>query len=185
MNQGGPQGAQEQTGYEEHSGGYREYPGFAIMAFGGSKPQNISQLNSERHGENWLLASLPPVWHTRKLRPPLNTGSALQYVYGRRPAVREISQGLASFLVKVQDYNNIRIRSVRADMVDRLCDLLIQFSYDIQSLEPGWSLNDSCRLDINEQLWLDPGRGGSDPDFKAQRDAGEWRDYVADKSPNG
>jgi CRISPR-associated protein Csy1 len=169
----------EQTGYEEHSGGYREYPDFAIMAFGGSKPQNISQLNSERHGENWLLASMPPMWRTQKLRLPLNTDSALQYVYGRRPAVKNLSKGLASFLVKVQDYNNIRIRNARSDMVDRLCDLLIQFTYDIQSLEPGWSLDDSCRLDINEQLWLDRERSAFDPEFAMLREAGDWRDYVA------
>ena len=171
----------EQTGYEEHKEGYREYPGFAILAFGGSKPQNISQLNSERHGENWLLASLPPMWRTQKLRPPLNTGSALHYAYGRRRAVREIVQGLVSFLTKVQDYNNIKIRNARSDMVDKLCDLLIQFTIDIQSLEPGWSKDDSCRLNINEQLWLDRERSAFDPEFASQRETEGWRDYVAEE----
>lgn len=42
--------------------GFSEYPNLAIQKFGGTKPQNISQLNNERRGENWLLPSLPPNW---------------------------------------------------------------------------------------------------------------------------
>lgn len=45
---------------KHHTEGYRDYPDYAVQKFGGTKPQNISQLNSERYGENYLLASLPP-----------------------------------------------------------------------------------------------------------------------------
>ena len=45
-----------------------EYPQLAVQKLGGTKPQNISQLNSERRGDNCLLASLPPVWRSARLR---------------------------------------------------------------------------------------------------------------------
>ena len=38
-----------------HSEGYRDYRDLAELKFGGSKPQNVSQLNSERGGQAWLL----------------------------------------------------------------------------------------------------------------------------------
>ena len=42
-----------------HDGVFHDYPGLAVQKMGGTKPQNISQLNSERGGVNYLLASLP------------------------------------------------------------------------------------------------------------------------------
>jgi CRISPR-associated protein Csy1 len=53
----------------DHPHGYREYLNVAIQNFGGTKPQNISQLNSERYGENFLLPSLPPNWQSRRHSP--------------------------------------------------------------------------------------------------------------------
>jgi CRISPR-associated protein Csy1 len=48
---------------EAHDLAYREYKDVAIRKLGGTKPQNISQLNSERGGINYLLGSLPPRPH--------------------------------------------------------------------------------------------------------------------------
>ena len=45
------------------------YASLAVQELGGTKPQNISQLNSERRGDNYLLASLPPVWKTVAVQP--------------------------------------------------------------------------------------------------------------------
>lgn len=36
------------------------FPNLAEMHFGGTKPQNISLLNSVRGGRVWLLPSMPP-----------------------------------------------------------------------------------------------------------------------------
>jgi len=53
----------------------REYPQLAVQQLGGTKPQNISQLNSERRGGNYLLASLPPAWRSLDIRPLLRAES--------------------------------------------------------------------------------------------------------------
>jgi CRISPR-associated protein Csy1 len=57
---------------------YREYRDLAVQKMGGTKPQNISQLNSERGGTNYLLASLPPVWQGQRNDPPVNAGSIFE-----------------------------------------------------------------------------------------------------------
>lgn len=67
----------------------REYPQLAVQQLGGTKPQNISQLNSERRGNNFLLASLPPTWRTEELKPLLKTESMFPR-YSRRPEVKQM-----------------------------------------------------------------------------------------------
>lgn len=53
-----------------HADGYREILGVTAMGFGGSKPQNVSVLNSQNAGEAYLLASLPPKLISKHLRCP-------------------------------------------------------------------------------------------------------------------
>lgn len=45
------------------------FPNLAEMHFGGTKPQNISLLNSVRGGRVWLLPSMPPTWATLDRAP--------------------------------------------------------------------------------------------------------------------
>jgi len=46
-----------------------DYLNVAVQNFGGTKPQNVSQLNSSRGGKSFLLSCQPPVWTTRQLPP--------------------------------------------------------------------------------------------------------------------
>lgn len=156
--------------------GYRDYPGLAVQVFGGTKPQNISQLNSQRYGQNWLLPSAPPTWRSEQVRPPLH----LKTVFGRRltarPAMREAIQTLADFLAKT-DYNNVRIRNARARMARQIVDELMLFAAETQELAPGWSADPACKLDAAETLWLDPRRAEADAAFDAER-AVDWQDAI-------
>lgn len=160
--------------------GYHRFPNLAAQLYGGTKPQNISQLNSQRYGENWLLPACPPSWHGVKLRPPLGTKSVFKRGFGNRAPVREVSKGLALFLAST-DYNNVKIRDTRAEMVERLCDELIQFAAELSELSPGWSTDEACKLDRDETLWLDPGRAETDEPFAAERRRGDWHAAIADR----
>lgn len=160
--------------------GYSEYPDLAVQVFGGSKPQNISQLNSERHGENWLLPSLPPFWRNKPVRPPLRVKTVFRWWFGGRPTVRRLTRVLGRFLASTH-YNNVYIRRTRAELVDRLGDELLQFAAELQELPPGWSAGPECRLDQAEALWLDPRRTEQDKTFAAQRNQGEWQAEVASR----
>jgi CRISPR-associated protein Csy1 len=164
----------------EYSGKeYREYPELAVLKFGGSKPQNISQLNSERGGNNYFLASLPPNWKTRDVRPILHTDSAFT-VFQRRSEVHALLNRLRRFLQSDPDAT-METREQRDADVSALIDHLIIFTHKLHMLDPGWSADNACRLSNAQALWLDPGRGTMDPDFAERRRQGEWVAEVCDR----
>ncbi|MES2880460.1 MAG: type I-F CRISPR-associated protein Csy1 [Pseudomonadota bacterium] len=132
----------------------REYPQLVVQSLGGTKPQNISQLNSERRGDNFLLASLPPVWRSVDLKPLLGTNSMF-HRYGRRDEVRQIVKMLLAFL-KTDPTRNLETRDQRKEWVNGLIDEFLQFTAELCSLPPGWSQALECRLGSAEKHWLDP-----------------------------
>jgi len=144
--------AKKENGYSERA--VHEYPQLAIQKLGGTKPQNISQLNSERRGDNFLFASLPPVWCSFSLKPLLGTDSMF-HRYGRRPEVKQMVKALLAFL-KSDPKRNLEVRERRAEWVNGLIDEFLQFSAELRSLPPGWSQSSECRLSNSEKHWLDP-----------------------------
>jgi CRISPR-associated protein Csy1 len=168
---------------DDHPHGFREYPGLAIQKLGGTKPQNISQLNSERYGENWLLASLPPEWQSSDVRPPWNAKSVFDTSFGRQKRVRQLTQDLRIFLETV-GRNNLSIRRHRAQLVEEICDEAHQFAGRLMQLPPGWSADTQCDLDESEQLWLDPLRVHHDEEFRKRRLWGDWPDEASQRFGN-
>lgn len=158
-----------------HVHGFRDWPALLIQKFGGTKPQNISQLNSERHGEAWLLPSLPPSWRQTDIRPPLHLDS----VFKRLPyRFDRYAKELGRYLASVKDWNNKVIREGRARRVSEIIDELIEHAMIIQSLDAaGWSANESCKLSATECYWLDPNR--DDADFQQQRNSVDWPRDIA------
>ena len=162
-----------------HPQGYREYPNLAIQMFGGTKPQNISQLNSERHGENWLLPSLPPMWQSDPIRPPFFTESVFANRFPKRFEVKHLTQELSKFLKSLAKVNsNIRIRDKRAELVGYLLDELLRFTAELHELDAGWSQDERCGLNAAEQCWLDPKRAAMDEEFAARWLSGKWQDEI-------
>lgn len=131
-----------------------EYPDLAVQNLGGTKPQNISQLNSERRGDNFLLASLPPVWRSVDLKPLLGTDSMFQR-YGHRNEVRQIVKEFIAFL-NASPPANLETRHRRNAFLNGLMDAFLQLSYELRSLAPGWSQKPECHLSSAEKHWLDP-----------------------------
>ena len=132
----------------------REYPQLAVQQLGGTKPQNISQLNSERRGNNFLLASLPPTWRSVDLMPLLKTESMFPR-YSRRPEVKQMVKALLAFL-KFDPARNLVTRERRAVCVNALIDEFLQLSAELRSLPPGWSQMPDCHLGSAQKNWLDP-----------------------------
>lgn len=163
-----------------HPEGYRDYPDLAIQSFGGSKPQNISQLNSERRGENMLLASLPPLWESPALRPPLKTDSVFLRYYPYRREVRRLAGVLKEFLRSVAHRRgNMHMRYTRATLVAALVDEVLNMAAELRrGLEPGWTAQPDCQLRLAEQRWLDPERCRLDDAFAARTQGDDWKDEV-------
>ncbi|MBT9497167.1 MAG: type I-F CRISPR-associated protein Csy1 [Zoogloea sp.] len=156
----------------DHDGVSREYPNLAVQKFGGTKPQNISQLNSERGGSNYLLASLPPRWKSREVQTPWYVDSVLSR-FGHSEGVWALVRELRDFLLS-NPPPTMETRDRREDLIDSLIDGLVDFAQRFQVMLPaGWTHDSRCRLPEAERLWLDPGRVLAD----AEDDAvfcGKW-----------
>ncbi len=172
--------------------GYREYPNLAVQNFGGSKPQNISQLNSERGGQNHLLPSLPPMWRSGPVKPPLRH----QSVFGNDGAigvlheVQDLTKRLNRFVINAAERNDTHIRRRWAGMVEDIVADVLDFVARIRALPAGWSTASECKLDVVERWWLDPGAvvGPGEPvstAFNAAlRSQPDWRDEIARRFTN-
>ncbi len=138
--------------------GYVEYPGLAVQSFGGTKPQNISQLNSERGGKTHLMSSLPPNWSSPPVRAPMNCSSIFDHAFPGRRAVKEMTAALRQFLHehRAADDNNISIRRTREEMVENIVGELLAYAAELHSLAPHWSLKPECSLRGTQRAWLDP-----------------------------
>ncbi|WP_310569539.1 type I-F CRISPR-associated protein Csy1 [Gemmatimonas sp.] len=131
-----------------------EYPNLAIQKLGGTKPQNISQLNSERRGNNYLLASFPPLWRVLPSKPLLGFESLFRVFQGR-VEVRTLVRDLRRFL-ESDPSPTAATRTQRDALVEALLDELIQFTAQVRELEPGWSGDPLCELSAAQKAWLDP-----------------------------
>lgn len=141
-----------------HDGVFHDYPGLAVQKMGGTKPQNISQLNSERGGVNYLLASLPPVWRSSDVRLPVHASSVFDKLFIGRPEVRSTVRKLRAFLATDPE-PNLQTRERREAFVDALIDEMVSLAGEVQQALPaGWSCDSERfgKLVREEQLWLDP-----------------------------
>ena len=152
-----------------HAHPLREYPHLAIQKLGGTKPQNISQLNSERRGDNFLLASVPPSWKSQDLRPLLRVNSLFP-VYDRRRRVKQQTRALRLYLQSNPPQNEPTRRQV-GEWVQSLIDELVQFQAELLTLAPAWSQTDDCLLNAHQRAWLDP--EGQEPGAIDQDDAAD------------
>ncbi|MEH6490660.1 type I-F CRISPR-associated protein Csy1 [Halopseudomonas sp.] len=167
-----------------HPHGYHEYPNVAVQKFGGTKPQNISQLNSERYGENHLLPSVPPSWRSPEVRPPLQAESIFVRGFASQRSVREAMDNLRSYLQRVKNVNNKAVREGRARRVQAVFDALLQYAAQLWSLPPGWSAEPDCRLSVEEQCWLDPQRSLLDEEFAVRYQQTDWQDHITRRFAN-
>ena len=164
-----------------HEHGFRDFPALLTQHYGGTKPQNISQLNSSRHGENWLLSSCPPAWQSREIRLPLYTETIFGRPLIRRRFVREQISSLIRFLEKAGDHTNKAIRDTRGDYVSAIFNDILTWAEQLRA-RSGWSRDPNCRLHEAELCWLDPTRAAED-DLPSWQD-GSWRKTVAHRLAN-
>lgn len=137
-----------------HEAPVYEYGELAVQKLGGTKPQNVSQLNSERRGDNYLLPSLPPTWQTQGPRTLSGRDSMLR-VFERMPEVRELLRSLKQFLNANPD-PIAETRAHRDELVNGLVDAWLQLAAVYRDQPPGWSTKPDCTLPEAERHWLDP-----------------------------
>ena len=157
---------------ESHSHGFRDYPDLLVNALGGSKPQNVSLLNSMRHGEAWLLPSLPPNVKQETIRLPRQTSIFEDIIWTSRD-VKDALNELLRFLLGV-DYNNANIRAGRERRVERLIDSIMVYANSLAEQGADWTTTKHSRLSKNERWWLDVGyRDNAEPE--------SWEEKISEK----
>ncbi|SHE98634.1 CRISPR-associated protein, Csy1 family [Lampropedia hyalina DSM 16112] len=169
---------------ESHEGVLREYPDLAVQKLGGTKPQNISQLNSERGGSNYLLASLPPQWQSRAMRQPWGIASVFDHMLMAREGVRPTLAAFLQFL-KSNPPTNADTRNRVDAYVSSLIDELVTLAGELQRGWPdGWTADSRCKLVQAEQLWLDPRRAETDETFRTEWLAMDWPAQIGHRFGN-
>ncbi|WP_297198895.1 type I-F CRISPR-associated protein Csy1 [uncultured Pluralibacter sp.] len=152
------------------------YPNLAEMHFGGTKPQNISALNSARGGRMSLLPAAPPVW-TPQHAAPRNLRSVFA---ARGDFSRQARPVLMRLTHRLNKPGGKDTRQARDGYIDELIDMLFVHAAAFQQEAwQGWSA-DNPELPRHQQLWLDPWRGESDAAFRAERESGDWQAQVAE-----
>jgi CRISPR-associated protein Csy1 len=169
---------------KEHDGVVHDYPALAVRKLGGTKPQNVSQLNSERGGVNYLLGSLPPVWQSSTLPKPWRVKSIFDHMLIRREGVRPTVRALLGFL-KNNPPANVDTRNRVDAYVGSLIDELVTLAGELQRGWPKcWTADGRCELAHEEQLWLDPWRAEHDADFRKEWLAMDWPAQIGGRFGN-
>ncbi|MCL6338179.1 type I-F CRISPR-associated protein Csy1 [Pectobacterium carotovorum subsp. carotovorum] len=153
------------------------YPNLAVQNMGGTKPQNISSLNSSRSGRSYLLSCAPPQWNSVE-KPPQQHECIFRSNGEADYHTSDIVKSMRRFLLSVKKVQNNRdIRQQRLHYLDQLIDQLFFYASSVQNLSAGWSAE--SELTRAQQLWLDPYRAETDTVFRREREAEDWQKDVA------
>lgn len=159
------------------------FPATAVQNFGGTKPQNISQLNSERYGYAYLLKAAPPQYQ-RQISPPIKSRSLFDRELNYR--TRNLVGDFKSFLANLSDKDkNFSTRYKRDfNFIQPIIDTLLNYAAEVQSLTEyaGWASLAECNLKDAHCLWLDV--ANQHPKFQAEREKGDWLEVVVSDFSN-
>ncbi|MDQ5767689.1 type I-F CRISPR-associated protein Csy1 [Thiothrix subterranea] len=141
-----------------HEQGFADMTGLLTLHFGGTKPQNISKLNSNNGGEAWLMPCFPPELQQHYLHLP----KADFFQWLRWDADwSEIITALHKLLQT--DYNNVEIRQYRQRRIEQLFDWVMGRAVLLQQQPAGWSGAEGFRLPAAQRFWLDATYRESNP----------------------
>lgn len=154
---------------ECHAQGFADMPGLLTQNFGGTKPQNISKLNSNNGGQAWLMPCLPPVLEQDYLRLPKT--DFFKGLYTNDAALKNTLGALHKLLYA--DYNNVGIRRNRQYRLGQLFEWVLMRAALLQQQTAGWSNADGFQLPMVQKLWLDAAY------FEAREQHDDWQHSIA------
>ncbi len=165
---------------------YVSIPQQAGSRLGGTKPQNVSQLDSKRGGRNLLLPSMPPTSPTFAAARPFAISAGQASFFDNRMSYLCRAPLQELFALVADKTNTFLVRESRKTIINRMLDQVLWLAASIQgNSPPGWSKK-AHDLHYNERLWLDPGRAEleGEEDFAEDREQEDWRGYVATRFAN-
>lgn len=134
---------------EHYKESYSRIYDLTEMGFGGTKPQNISFLNSQNRGKAFLLSSLPPTLSEKAIRKPKNDFfSNCLYKKAFQTEFYELNK------IYYNPQNNMETREARKEIYRAIVDKIMNYVYELRELESGWS-DDLENLSAVQKIWLD------------------------------
>ena len=138
------------------------------ISFGGTKPLNISALNSRCGGKTYLLSSLPPSLPARKIRLPKSDFFRESIWYKQQSSAL---YRLHAYMK--QDRNTIEIRQAIHDLVDEMISAVLFAAYQIRAEKIGWNEEEAySQLPTAQKIWLDDA-------YAEERKETSWADDIS------
>ncbi len=132
--------------------GFDDIFDLTVIGYGGSKPLNISSLNSKNRGHSYLLPSLPPQIEKRNIRFP-------NYDFFKNSLWIKNFQDDFEYLQKIilAKRNNVKIRASREELIESIIIRVLGIASKIRSFgKIGWSNEENYKnLPASQKIWLD------------------------------
>lgn len=130
---------------------YSEFFNLTSVAFGGTKPQNISSMNSVNGGTAILLPCIPPNLEERKVRLPKNNFFVESLsIYRLKPLFESLHLAMKSWK------NNIETRERRVYYLENIVYDILYIVWQLRQKEPGWTKDPLyAGLPKEQKKWLD------------------------------
>ena len=149
--------------YCEH--GYDELYDLTMIGYGGTKPQNISVLNSTYGGKAYLLPSIPPTLSEQHIRLPKSDFFSSLWLKNFHSSFIKLHK------LFVTEHNNKEIRDGVDQWVQNIINSIIEKMWMLRLAEAGWSID--TNLPMHQKIWLDESR-------KEERDTDDnWLNNVS------
>lgn len=147
--------------------GFSEIYNLTTIAYGGTKPQNISVLNNQNGGRTHLLHSLPPSIEKRAIHFPKTNFFIDSF---RRRDYQDVFHALHR--IYKTDYNNINIRDGRDYRYQELVDRIIDKMWAVRSVSIDQYHADSSQLEPHQKVWL------CNEQVQEREDSDKWLDKL-------
>lgn len=149
--------------------GFSELYNLTTIGYGGTKPQNISVLNSQNGGKAHLLLCAPPTLTNQSIRIPKRDF----FIETLNPWYLKETFDAFHRLV-VTDYNNLNIREGRDFRIQEYIDHVIQLMWQLRGALTDHQSSLPADLKKHQKIWLYP-------EFEQERHASDdWLEKISD-----
>jgi CRISPR-associated protein Csy1 len=153
---------------QEHQG-YTEIYELTTIAYGGTKPQNISVLNNQNGGKAHMLISMPPILKKRDVHFPQS-----EFFVQSLSHLQFKTQFLALHKLYRQDANNMDVRLQRDENYQGVVDCIIDKMWQIRAVATEQFNSQNSQLLAAQKIWL------CDHNKDLRETSDDWLDVICD-----